>query len=73
MEDKDIQLINKLSQENAELKKLWEEHLDYKTKLEDFNKKKYLSADDELKRKEIQKLKLSGKDRIEDILRQYRQ
>jgi len=73
MEDRDIQLINKLAPENAELKKLWEEHLDYKTTLEDFNKKKYLSAEDELRRKEIQKLKLAGKDRIEEILQHYRQ
>lgn len=73
MENKDIQLINKLIPEHAELRKLWEEHLEYKATLEEFNKKKYLSAEDELKRKEIQKLKLSGKDRIEDIIQHYRQ
>jgi uncharacterized protein len=69
MEEKDLQLINKMILENPELKKLWEEHRDYKTKLEEYNRKKYLSAEDELKRREIQKLKLAGKDRIEDILR----
>ena len=72
MEEKDLQLINRLIPENPELKKLWEEHLEYKVKLEEFNKKKYLSAEDELKRKDIQKLKLSGKDQIEDILRRHR-
>ncbi|HEY9160852.1 MAG TPA: DUF465 domain-containing protein [Desulfomonilia bacterium] len=72
MEEKDLQLINKIIPENPELKKLWEEHLDYKVKLDEFNRKKYLSAEDELKRREIQKLKLAGKDRIEDILRMHR-
>jgi uncharacterized protein len=69
MEEKDLQLINKIILENPELKKLWEEHLGYKAKLDEYNRKKYLSAEDELKRREIQKLKLAGKDRIEDILR----
>jgi uncharacterized protein len=72
MEEKDLQLINKIIPDNPELKKLWEEHLDYKVKLDEFNRKKYLSAEDELKRREIQKLKLAGKDRIEDILRMHR-
>lgn len=72
MEEKDLQLINKIILENPELKKLWEEHLDYKGKLDEYNRKKYLSAEDELKRREIQKLKLSGKDRIEEILRLHR-
>ncbi len=72
MEEKDLQLITKIIPDSPELKKLWEEHLDYKVKLEEFNKKKYLSAEDELKRREIQKLKLAGKDRIEDILRMHR-
>jgi uncharacterized protein len=73
MEEKDLQLINKIILKNPELKKLWEEHLDYKVKLEEYNRKKYLSAEDELKRREIQKLKLAGKDRIEDILRLNRE
>jgi len=72
MEEKDLQLINKIIPENPELKKLWEEHLDYKAKLDEFNRKKYLSAEDELKRREIQKLKLAGKDRIEEILKVHR-
>ena len=72
MEEKDLQLIKKLIHENPELKKLWEEHLAFKAKLDEYNKKKYLSAEDELKRRVIQKLKLSGKDRIEEILSKHR-
>jgi len=57
---------------NRELKKLWDEHQDYEEKLEQLNKKRYLSTEEEMRRKEIQKLKLRGKDRIEEILRSYR-
>jgi len=73
MEDKDLQLIRRLIPGNAALKKLWDEHLDYEHKLEEFNKKRYLSAEDEMRRRKIQKLKLAGKDQIEAILRQHRQ
>lgn len=72
MEERDLQLIEKLLSENTELKGLWEEHLNYEDELEQFNKKKYLSAEDELKRRELQKLKLAGKDQIEQILQQHR-
>jgi uncharacterized protein len=73
MEERDLQLIRQLIPNNAILEKLWEEHLAYETKLEEFNKKRYLSAEDEMRRREIQKLKLVGKDRIEEILRKHRQ
>ena len=73
MEERDLQLIRQLILNNAILKKLWEEHLAYETKLEEFNKKRYLSAEDEMRRREIQKLKLVGKDQIEEVLRKHRQ
>lgn len=72
MEEKDIELIKELAAENEEVKQLWEEHLKLKTKLEDFNKRKYLTTEDELERKKLQKLKLVGKDRLEEILHQHR-
>ncbi len=55
-----LQLIRQLIPNNAILEKLWEEHLAYETKLDEFNKKRYLSAEDEMRRREIQKLKLVG-------------
>lgn len=73
MEDKDLQLIRKLIPGNDALKKLWEEHMDYEHKLEELNKKRYLSAEEEMKRRKIQKLKLAGKDQIEAILQLHRQ
>ncbi|MFA5652480.1 MAG: DUF465 domain-containing protein [Desulfomonilia bacterium] len=66
-------MIRRLIPKNKELKKLWDEHLDYEEKLEQINKRRYLSTEEEIRRKEIQKLKLRGKDRIEEILRSYRE
>ncbi len=72
MEDKDLELIRKHVEENEDLRKLWEEHLELKSKLEEFAEKKYLSTEDEMRRKQLQKLKLAGKDRLMDLLDSYR-
>lgn len=72
MEETDLQLIRRLIPKDKELKELWDEHLDYEEKLEQLNKRRYLSTEEEMRRKELQKLKLHGKDRIEEILRRYR-
>jgi uncharacterized protein YdcH (DUF465 family) len=73
MEETELQLIRRLIPKNRELKKLWDEHLEYEEKLEQLNRRRYLSTEEEVRRKEIQKLKLRGKDRIEEILRTYRE
>ena len=73
MEENDLQLIRKLIPKNKELKELWDEHLDYEQKLEQLNKRRYLSTEEEMKRKELQKLKLKGKDKIAAILRGHRE
>ncbi len=73
MEETELQMIRRLIPKNKELKKLWDEHLEYEEKLEQLNKRRYLSTEEEIRLKEIQKLKLRGKDRIEEILRSYRE
>jgi len=72
MEENDLQLIRKLIPKNKELKTLWDEHLEYEEKLDQLNKRRYMSTEEEMKRKELQKLKLRGKDRIAEILREAR-
>ncbi len=72
MEERDVQLIRRLIPHNKELKRLWDEHREYEKKLEKYNKRRYFSTEDELRRKEIQKFKLAGRDRIEEILRKHR-
>ncbi|MEA3224055.1 MAG: DUF465 domain-containing protein [Thermodesulfobacteriota bacterium] len=72
MEENDVQLIRKLIPHNKELKKLWDEHLEYEKKLEKYSKRRYFSTEDELRRRELQKLKLAGRDKIEELLRKHR-
>ena len=72
MEDKDKLLIEKHIDNDEELKSYVEEHILYEKQLEELNKKPYLTQEEEVRKKKIKKLKLSGRDRIETILRKYR-
>ena len=68
MEQRDLDLIERWKDQDSELKKLWQEHLEYEEQLESFNKRVYLSPSEELERKTIQKKKLKGRDQLERIL-----
>lgn len=73
MERSDQELIDQLMDRDPELKKYVEEHRDYEKLLEEFNRRPYLTAAETIERKRLQKLKLAGRDRIEQILAQHRQ
>ena len=68
MEQRDLDLIVKHKEQDAELNRLWQEHLEFEEQLEVFNKRVYLSPTEELERKTLQKKKLKGRDQIERIL-----
>ncbi|MCX5894521.1 MAG: DUF465 domain-containing protein [Proteobacteria bacterium] len=72
MEKRDIELIEKYSPVDDELKRHVEEHQKFEKILEDFNRRVYLSPKDEVEKKRIKKLKLKGRDKIEEILAKYR-
>ena len=72
MEEKDEQLIRTLLDREPELRRYYEEHVDLERQLEAFQQKHYLTPDEELERKRLQKLKLAGKDKIMEILSRYR-
>ncbi len=72
MERRDIELIEKHSSSDSVLAKLYKEHLDYERELEKLENKSYLSNDEQLRRAEVKKLKLAGKDKLEMILKKYR-
>ncbi len=61
-----------LRRENEEFKKLDEEHKSLKGLLAEIDRKVYLSSDEEMERKKLQKLKLSKKDRMAELIREYR-
>jgi len=73
MEKPDLELIERLINQDPELKMHVEQHRDYEKQLEEFNRRPYLTTTETIERKRLQKLKLAGRDRIEQILAQYRQ
>ena len=70
--EKEDELKKQLMEEDPDFKRLMEEHIEFENKLEEYNKKAYLTPDEETDRKKIQKLKLMGKDKMEVILSNYR-
>ena len=67
--DKNNPAIRSLLEANEEFRKLFQEHETLEKELADFDKYHYLSPQQELERKRIQKIKLKGKDRMEEIIR----
>ena len=72
METEENALIEHLKQTNPEFRQLTEEHLRYEHQLEEFNNMRYLTSELELEKKRVQKIKLRGKDRMAEILREYK-
>jgi len=72
MEDSEKARIASLTGSDSypELQTLWREHLYYEQQLEELDRQSYLTPDEQLERKQIQKLKLAGKDQIARILSQ---
>lgn len=71
MEQREEELIRQHLSHDDELRALYEEHLALKNKLETFRNKLYLTAEEELEKKRIQKLKLASKDRLMEILHRH--
>ncbi len=63
-------LVERLTHENEEFRRLREEHQGYEQELADLNGRAFLSADQQWRRSELKKLKLIAKDRMEALLRQ---
>ncbi|HXG51955.1 MAG TPA: DUF465 domain-containing protein [candidate division Zixibacteria bacterium] len=72
MESREEQAIVSLLDKDPELKKYYEEHQELERKLTEYQNKIHLSADEEIEKKRLQKLKLIGKDRMMAILDKYR-
>lgn len=72
MDKSDEILIAQNIDNDLELKKYVEEHSYYERILEDFNKRVYLTPEEEMEKKTTQKKKLLGKDKIQEILAKYR-
>ncbi len=73
METKESDVIDYLSRENGEYKKLKEEHRRLEEALVEIMKKRHQTEDDEIEKKKIKKEKLLKKDRMAEIIRKYKE
>ena len=69
---KEAEAIDYLRNENEEYKKIEEEHRKLNQYLDEMSKKKYLSSEEEMEKKKLQKQKLQYKDRLAQIIREYK-
>ena len=67
----DEAVIERAKQENTEFRHLLEQHETYEKQLASYNDLRFLTNEQEVERKHLQKLKLQGKDRMISILRQF--
>jgi uncharacterized protein YdcH (DUF465 family) len=72
MEKQEEELIRTLIDQDAELRQYYEEHLDLEKKLAALQHKHFLTPEEDVEKKRIQKVKLAGKDRIMEILGRHR-
>ncbi|MDA8083741.1 MAG: DUF465 domain-containing protein [Nitrospiraceae bacterium] len=69
---KEQEIIEALKQENEDFRKLYEEHHALDGQLADIDRKVYLTPEEEVERKKLQKQKLAKKDKIADMVRDYK-
>lgn len=73
MEEKDQSLVQQLFDGNPRFRLLYEEHQVLEKELNQLNTKSFLTPDEEIEKRKVQKLKLAGKDEMETLLSRYRQ
>ena len=66
------EIIEILKKESEEFRGLAEEHQKLEKLLAEFDSKRYLTPDEEYERKRIQKQKLLKKDRMAELIREYK-
>ena len=69
---KEQEIVAFLIKENDEFRKLNDEHRSLDDLLVDIDRKRYLTPEEEIERKRIQKQKLLRKDRMAAIVREYK-
>ncbi|MCK4910277.1 MAG: DUF465 domain-containing protein [Thermodesulfovibrionales bacterium] len=67
------EIVGVLDTENEEFKALHEEHRELKAKLAEMKSKIHFTPEEEIEKKNIQKLKLAKKDRMAVIIKAYKE
>jgi uncharacterized protein YdcH (DUF465 family) len=65
---KEEEIVEVLRKENEEFRKLTEEHRDLEELLEKIDRKRFLTAEEEVERKKIKKQKLLKKDKMAALI-----
>lgn len=66
--DIDQSLLQDLIDNNPRFRTLYENHVFFEKQLQEYEKRPYLSADEEIEKNKVKKLKLIGKDEMESIV-----
>ncbi len=69
---KEQEIIEYLKKENEDFRKLLEEHHSLDSTLSELDKKVYLTSEEEIERKKLQKQKLARKDRMAELIRDFK-
>lgn len=69
---KEQEVVESLKKESEEFRKLLEEHHGLEGILVEIDRKVYLTPEEEVERKKMQKMKLAKKDRMAELIRDYR-
>ena len=69
---KEQEIVESLKKENEEFRKLIEDHHTLEGILEEIDRKVYLTPEEEVERKKIQKQKLLKKDRMAELIRDFK-
>lgn len=69
---KEEEIAKLLKNENEEFRRLEEEHKRLDQTLAELDRKVHLTAEEEIERRNIQKMKLNKKDRMAEFIREYR-
>jgi len=69
---KEEEIIETLKNQNDEFKKLYSEHRELDSILVEMDRRSYLTEEEEVEKKRLKKEKLYKKDRIAEMLREYK-
>ncbi|MFA5355050.1 MAG: DUF465 domain-containing protein [Thermodesulfovibrionales bacterium] len=70
---KEEEIVEALKRESYEFRRLYQEHRDLDEQLAELDRKVYLSPEDEIDRKRLRKEKLLKKDRVTEMIREFRE
>ena len=70
MEQKELELLERLAPQNPDLKALWDEHVLYKKQLEKLESKSYRTPVEDQQVRQLKKEKLEAKTKLVNLLHQ---